>query len=105
MPQQQGQPQQVPVKSTPQTKYIGSFADLADLEKAVNEFLETTSDTKRLVSTSMIINSKTGEYLAVLNYSNVRPFTVEELIDKKSQEEAFIAPIKKFQEETAGSKI
>ena len=87
---QPGQPQaqQVPVKSTPQAKYVGPYANLTDLEKAVNEFLETTSDTKRLISTSMIINSKTGEYLAVLNYSNVRPFTAEELVEKRSQEEA-----------------
>lgn len=95
-------PQQVPAKSTPQVSYVGPFSTLPEVEKAVNEFLETITDEKRLTSNILVVNPKTGDYFCILTYNNVRPFTTEELVQKRQTEKQFLAP---FQKTDADGKV
>ena len=84
--------QQVPVKATFKVTYLGPYKSLEELEGHVNKFLTSIDDSRRLNSNVLMMNPVTGEYLAVLNYNDLRAFTTEELVEKKNQELAFLAP-------------
>lgn len=81
----------VAVKAIPKIKFIE--ADTVEkLEEDINEFLLTINDQKRLQGGIFAVNPKTGKYVYILNYMDIRPFTQEEVAEKE-----------KFQESLKGS--
>lgn len=90
MNEQQNKPGtiKVPANAQHQVKVI-TADNRNDFEKRTNEFLNTISDEKRLVSLVFAINPKTGNLTHIINYSNITPMTPEEWKAKQDKQKKF----------------
>ena len=78
----------VPANAQHQVKVI-TADNRNDFEKRTNEFLDTISDERRLVSVVFAINPKTGELTHIINYSNITPMTRKEWEAKQDKQKKF----------------
>ena len=79
---------QVPAKAKHQVKIIVE-KNKEDLERKTNDFLETISDEKRLISIVFAVNMKTGELIQVINYAKISPMSPEEWVKKQENQKKF----------------
>jgi len=79
---------QIPAKAKHEVKVIASN-DFKAFEKETNEFLETISDVRTLKGIVFSVNPKTGEYIHVINYTEVSPMTPEEWKEKQKRQAEF----------------
>jgi len=104
MPEEKGQEIKVPAKARYFVKIITS-SNKDTLEKETNEFLKTVSDERRLNSTIFTTNSKTGEMVCIINYSEITPMTAEEWKEKQEKQKKFIKPFVSSDLMPDGSKV
>ncbi len=92
-PQPQGK--QIPIKQEHKIKLIVS-KDYKKYEEENNEFMATVGPKRTVKNVTTMLNQKTGEYVSIIHYSDLFPYTKEEWVKNLKIQDEFAKPFKEI---------